>query len=125
VQGQTFCPSLRPLRKREQIQPLCVESEDPPLASRWRTTKIDVAIVLPVQTNDVAAGPERSIVATSDPTFGGLFQLNNSTLESDGDSVSPIICTQLGDYVRDVALHGSLANAQPIGNHFVRIPSRD
>ena len=75
MQVETFYLSLRPRSKKERIQSLSVGSEDLYLASRWRTTKKDVAIVLLLQNKDIAAGSERSIVATNTnyPTLGGLF----------------------------------------------------
>lgn len=73
MQVETFYLGWRRRRKKERIQSLSVGSEDLYPASRWRTTKKDVAIVLPLQSKDIAAGSERSIVAISYPTFGGLF----------------------------------------------------
>jgi hypothetical protein len=53
VQVETFYLSLRQRSKKERIQSLSAGSEDLYLASRWRTTKKDVAIVLPFQCKDI------------------------------------------------------------------------
>lgn len=49
------------------------------------------------------------------------LQVDDSTLQSESDSVRPIMGAQLGENVLDVALYGLLADRQFIGDQFVGI----
>jgi hypothetical protein len=77
-----------------------------------------------LQRKKFATQLERLKLGTRYPTFGGS-QFDDSSLQTYGDGMSAVVRAELGEYIRDVALHCVLGDGKLRGDLFVRVPARD
>ena len=109
--------SAAPVSSRKRRSPVPGQPPAKPENSRCKT--------FPFTAYETRAASETPGTGGGPPHFRGVLQFDDAALKRERDRVGSVVCSQLGEYIRDVALDRVLRNTELSGNLFVRVPSRN